>query len=821
MDLLGTVVASESAESVLGVALMPNDAGAVIVTRKHHVAIQNVNAIDETKRKKKKKKKKKSQLSVLTCFFFFFLKVNDRTATCSWSVSPKSQISLPCVLHERSLSSSSTSSSSTALLLTCVGARATTVVAWKADDTEMKFVHRVEVSEPVFALFPVANSLDTIVVFESGSVAVLDAHFQLSHGTIERDAPPHWSRLVQDQAGRVLLTLHRANDLVRLSVFAVRARDADDSGPAAAAGSVSVELMCEHTFSSALPIVSFAFELEQRTMAFVTAAGACFIYRFSSVAALLRASATTLELTDLVGEPRFVHSWQVACYDVDAPPPPTAAAAAAAAAATAGATTTPPSARRSRRNKREKLSSSGATQAPIAESGASVAPIQAALINPTALLLIGKAKDESHCLLSLWSTEYGALLLSSIVASAVNEKGVTAPMISNTRRSVVALVDVGLARDADEQPDDGHVLHCSILSSRIRLVDMLMSAERTTAAVVEHEKRAWSGAPPVVDLTAMLGAAVEHKSYRLEHLASDKQHAAHEQTLLGRLRAARDEAAALRVCQELLANAPSPQGCVAVSSETALLAASVCIENRWRKPLACVVRTRALSAAACDGVLALALDDEQEHEKARLDLLAACLECQADIGGRDVVRLLKFALAATPSQALVERVLGGARASPAEAIGWFVDRILLIDVDRAALHRHLVALDAYTCERLLSHLRRRLTCLSATLGDDALSMQRLAATSAATAMALDVDAATETHERTPAKRQRARAPSVLASRVLPLDTAILWLEALLDARAHTLARRSQAVEELQRVQQGAAARAGHLRRAGAGQGLSV
>jgi hypothetical protein len=59
-------------------------------------------------------------------------------------------------------------------------------------------------------------------------------------------------RLVQDQAGRVLLTLHRANDLVRLSVFAVRARDADDSGPAAAAGSVSVELMCEHTFSSAL-----------------------------------------------------------------------------------------------------------------------------------------------------------------------------------------------------------------------------------------------------------------------------------------------------------------------------------------------------------------------------------------------------------------------------------------------------------------------------------------------------------------------------------------------------------------------------------------
>jgi hypothetical protein len=649
----------------------------------------------------------------------------------------------------------------------------------------MKFVHRVEVSEPVFALIPVANSLDTIVVFESGSVAVLDAQFQLSHGTIERDAPPHWCRLVQDQAGRVLLTLHRVNDLVHLSVFAVRARDADDSGPAAAAGSVSVELMCEHTFASALPIISFAFELEQRTMVFVTAAGACFVYRFSSVAALLRASSTTLELTGAIGEPRFVHSWQVACYDVDTTATPSQPSSAV---------------RRSRRNKRDKLSSSsGSTQAPIAESGASVAPIQATLINPTALLLIGKAKDESHCLLSLWSTEYGALLLSSIVASSVNEKGVTPPMVSNSRRSVVALIDVGLSRDADEQPDDGHVLHCAVFSSRIRLVDMLMSAERTTAAVVEHEKRAWSGAPPVVDLSAMLSVAVEHKSYRLEHLASDTQHAAHEQSLLGRLRAARDEAAALRVCQELIANVPSPQGSVSVSSETALLAASVCIENRWRKPLACVVRTRALSAAACDGVLALALDDD-EHEKARLDLLAACLECQADIGGRDIVRLLKFALTSTPSDALIERILGGASASPAEAIGWFVDRILLIDVDRAALHRHLVALDAFTCERLLSHLRRRLTCLSATLGDDVLTTQRLAA---ASTMAVDGDSQADsaTNERASSLKRQRRAPSPLASRTLPLATAIQWLEALLDARAHTLARRSQAVEELQRVQQ--------------------
>lgn len=663
----------------------------------------------------------------------------------------------------------------------------------------MKFVHRVEVSEPVFALFPVANSLDTIVVFESGSVAVLDAQFQLGHGTIDRDAPPHWARLVQDQAGRVLLSLHRVNELVHLSVFAVRARDADDA--AAASGSVSVELMCEHKFTSAMPIISFAFELEKRTMVFVTAAGSCFVYRFSSVAALLRASSTTLELTALVGEPQFVHSWQVACYDVDTTSTPAAAVAAAAAAA---------GLRRSRRNKREKSSTSlsaasqsaaGATAAALAN----VAPIQAALINPTALLLVGKAKDESHCVISLWSTEYGALLLSSIVAGAVNEKGVTAPLISSTRRSLVALIDVGLTRDADEQ-DDGHVLHCSVFSSRIRLVDMLMSAERTAAAVVEHDKRAWSGTPPVVDLSAMLSASVEQKSYRLAHLAVDTQHATHEQTLLKRLRSARDEAAALRVCQELLANVPSPQGSVYVSSETAVLAAETCIENRWRKPLACVVRTRALSAAACDGVLALALDDS-DHEKARLDLLAACLECQGDIGARDIVRLLKFALAPSPSDALIERICNGAQASPAEAIGWFVDRILLIECDRAALHRHLVALDAFTCERLLAHLRRRLTCLSVTLGDDVLTNQRLAASANAadklsSSMALDIDSQSEAaaHERATLKHQR-RAPSALASRVLPLDAAIQWLEALLDARAHTLARRSQSLEELHRVQQ--------------------
>jgi hypothetical protein len=48
MDILSSVVASESTEAVLGVSLMPNDAGAVIVTRKHHVAIQNVNIQSST-----------------------------------------------------------------------------------------------------------------------------------------------------------------------------------------------------------------------------------------------------------------------------------------------------------------------------------------------------------------------------------------------------------------------------------------------------------------------------------------------------------------------------------------------------------------------------------------------------------------------------------------------------------------------------------------------------------------------------------------------------------------------------------------------------
>jgi hypothetical protein len=786
MDIVGSIVASDDAEAVLGVALMPGDSGAVVVTRKHHVAIQNV---------------------------------HERTATQSWSVSPKAAIGMPCVVHERL-----NRADDVPLLVTCVAGKggsgnANCVVAWKANDAEMKFVHRHELPDAVFCVCPVQHSLDSIVVFDSGSVGVLDANFQLAaNDVIRRDSPPHWARLVQDQHGRVLLLLNQQADLVQLSVFAVRARDAaslDDhhhhhhngngnqsaaNTGAAAAASVSVDWICDHKFHSSSAIVSFSFELEQRTLTLVNAACVCFVYRFSSVAALLRASTTTLErqADAAIGEPRFVHSWQVACFDLGA-----------LAATQAPATQRRAGGGSSARRKRQSLQGAVSGSIPLLNTS----PVQAALVNSTSLLLIGKAKDENHCILTMWSTEYGSLLMTSIVACTVTEKGVTAPMISSSRRSLVALIDINSDQDApdDAGADDGRVLHCAIASSRIRLADLLMTAERTSAAVVPGAERPWSGAPAVIDLASMLGVSAERKSFALTPLAGDAQFAALEQSVLKRLSAAKDEDAALRICRELLASPPTPTGTVNVSNETALRAASVCIEHRWRKPLACVVRTRALSAASCDGVLALALDGEGDEE-ARLDLLSACFECQGDIAGADIVRLLHFALASPPSAALLKRICNGAQATPAEATAWFVDRILAIDFDRVNLHRHVAALDAWTCERLLAHLRRRLTCLSATLGDSSLSTVRLvpaAASAAASAAAADdeqpqaslTDLLTKiAQDRAAAKLQR-RAPSVLAARTLSLDTAIAWLEVLLDARSQTLARRAETLTELQRIQQ--------------------
>jgi hypothetical protein len=544
-------------------------------------------------------------------------------------------------------------------------------------------------------------------------------------------------------------------------------------------------------------------------MAFVTAAGACFVYRFSSVAALLRASVDDARAHRRSSASRALYiagRWRATTSTrrrrpPPPPPPPPRRHSGCDDDAAICAPLAPQQARQAvivvrrdagadRRERRQRRADPGGADQP----------------DRTAAHRQGQGTSRTVC--CRCGAPSTARCSSRRLSPARSTRRASLRRWSRTRRRSVVALDrrrPGARRRRAARRRPRAALRC-ILSSRIRLVDMLMSAERTTAgggrAREARVERRSAGGRPHGDARRV---AVEHKSYRLEHLASDTQHAAHEQTLLGRLRAARDEAAALRVCQELLANAPSPQGSVAVSSETALLAASVCIEES----LAQAAGLRGAHARAERGGVrrragARARRRAGAREGAPRPARGVPRVPGPTSAGATLCDCSSFALAATPS-ARARRARLGRRARVARR----GDRLV--------------------CRSNSAHRRRSRRTASAPGGARRVHVRATALAPAppphvplgdARRRRADDAAAwrhrrrqrwrsTATRRRLGDARARARHSSDSAARAVGAGVAhaaariraIQWLEALLDARAHTLARRSQAVEELQRVQQ--------------------